>query len=180
MTLKRSKKIETRKPLSPMSAKRKAKLAAQGVKYPTSTFAADVPKLSTPRQAKRARDTGFDATTVDAILERDGNACGRCGGALWGTRGFDYSIQHRRARGAGGSLAPDTNAPQNGLALCGHGTAGCHGHVESHREEAEDNGWAVPQGGDPLKIPVNHALHGPGTFLHSNGGWGSRPEEASA
>ncbi|GIH07362.1 hypothetical protein Rhe02_54290 [Rhizocola hellebori] len=158
--------------LAPMSAKRRAQLAAEGNPFPTSTFKAK-PKMAT---AKRPH-AGFAPEVVDAILERDGHACGRCGGALYGERGFDYSIQHRRARGAGGTQQPDTNAPQNGLALCGSGAgdAGCHSHVESHREEAREHGWAIRQDEDPLRVPVTHFLHGV-VFLYSNGSWGSRPE----
>ncbi len=132
----------------------------------------------TPLRTKH-RLTGFTQAIVDAILERDGHCCVRCGGALHGQRGLDYSIQHRRARGMGGSRRPDTNSVQNGLAMCGSGTTGCHGWVESHRHEALSCGWAVDQSADPLKVPVVHFLHGIHTlvFLHSNGSWGSRPEE---
>lgn len=174
--LKTRKALRSRKALPKMSAKQRKKLAAKGIVNPSTTFAPV--KLATS-VAKRPADTGFDAATTEAILERDGWSCGRCGGALHGVRGFDYSIQHRRARGMGGTDRPDTNAPQNGLALCGSATSagGCHQHVEAHPEEAEQDGYRVPQDGDPLMFPVVHALHGPGTFLYSNGSRGSRPEE---
>lgn len=125
----------------------------------------------------RPRPTGFDGPTTDAILERDGQACFRCGGGLHGQRGLDYSIQHRRARGAGGSRRPDTNSVQNGIALCGSATSvgGCHAHVESRREEAREHGWAIRQTDDPLLMPVTHWLHGV-VYLHSNGSYGSKPE----
>ncbi len=168
--LKRGKGLKRRKRLPQMSANKRAKLAAQGIHNPSSTLVS----VETPAS------TGFDAATVDAILERDGWSCVRGGSALWGERGRDWSIQHRRARGIGGTDRPDTNAPQNGIALCGSGTTGCHGWVEAHPIEAEAAGWRVPQGGDPLKFPVKHALHGDGTFLHSNGSRGSQPEEACA
>jgi hypothetical protein len=126
-------------------------------------------------KARRYRSTGFDAATTQAILDRDG-CCVRCGGALNGERGWDYSIQHRRARGMGGSLLPDTNAPQNGIALCGSATTGCHGWVESNPVEArEAGGWAIRQTDDPLLVPVTHFFNGV-IFLYSNGSWGSRPE----
>lgn len=73
---------------------------------------------------------------------------------------------------------PDTAAPQNGLALCGSATTGCHGWVESNRTEAETHGWAVDQNADPLLKPVDHHLHG-WIYLYANGSWGSRPEEAT-
>ena len=158
--------------LAAMSAKRRAQLAEAGISHPVSTFKPK-PKMATVKR----KDTGFDPIVVDAILERDGHMCARCGGALWGERGLNYSIQHRRARGSGGTDRPDTNMPQNGLALCGSGAgdAGCHSYVESHRDEARDNGWAVRQNKDPLRVAVTHFLHGR-VFLYSNGSWGSRPE----
>lgn len=162
--------------LKPISDKRRRKLAAEGNPFPISTF------TRTPMKAtKRADSTGFDRHIVDAILDRDGQSCVRCGGNLWGERGLDYSIQHRRARGAGGSQLPDTNAPQNGIAMCGSGAgdSGCHSYVESHRDEARDHGWAVRQGKDPLRVAVDHFLHGL-VFLYSNGSWGSRPERKCA
>lgn len=179
-TLKRTK-------LNAMSVKQRAKFAAAGIAYPMSTFrptqrgATKAPKMSTAKGKRRA-ETGFDKATVDAILERDGYSCVRHGGELFGERGRDWSIQHRRARGSGGTLRPDTNAPQNGLAVCGSGATGCHGHIEAHPEEAEANGYRVPQNGDPAEVPVNHAHLGPNTYLWPNGSWGSRPwrEEACA
>lgn len=171
--LKRGKALRSRKQLPKMSAKRRAKLAAKGIHNPSSTIVT-APRMAAGK-AKRPADTGFDKATVEAILERDGYSCARCSGALWGERGFDYSIQHRRARGAGGTQRPDTNAIHNGIALCGSGTTGCHGWVEGHRTEAEDNGWAVDQNGDPLKVAVNHAHLGPNTYLWPTGSWGSRP-----
>lgn len=134
----------------------------------------------------RRKRTGFSLEMVAAIMERDGHSCFRCGGALHGERGVDYSIQHRRARGMGGTSRPDTNAIQNGIALCGSATTGCHGHVEQNRVEARDNGWAIPQHADPLLVPANHWLDG-FVYLHASGSTGSRPigsvtkhEEASA
>lgn len=126
------------------------------------------------------RDTGFSPATAEAILQRDG-ACVRCGGGLHGERGWDYSLQHRRARGMGGSRQADTNAPQNGIVLCGSATSagGCHERVERLRAEARDHGWTIRQGDDPLLVPVVHFAHGL-IFLHATGSWGSRPEVPDA
>lgn len=186
--LKRTKGLRRGQGLARMSVKQRAKFVAAGIHFPSSTIRPREPK--TAKKAKmRAVKAGrpvvsseFDRTTVDAILERDGHACARCGGGLWGDRGRGWSIQHRRARGAGGTQRPDTNAPHNGIALCGSATTGCHGYVEAHPREAEDNGFRVPQNGDPAKAPVNHAHLGPNTYLWPNGSWGSRPwrEEACA
>lgn len=85
----------------------------------------------------------------DAVLERDGHACVRCGVAV--QRPF-YSLQHRDPRGAGGSRLLHTMA--NLVTLCGSGTTKCHGHVESQRTESYALGWLVPNGVVPEEWPV--------------------------
>lgn len=35
------------------------------------------------------------------------------------------------------------------LHVCGSGTTGCHGYIESHRGEAYDKRWLLRQGADP-------------------------------
>lgn len=54
----------------------------------------------------------------------------------------------------GGSGEADLGAASNGLVLCGHGTSGCHGWVESHRLEAVLLGLLVPSGERPRDVPV--------------------------
>lgn len=131
-----------------------------------------------PVRRQRPKDTGPAKSVVIAVLERDGRCCVRCGGALWGVRGRDYSIQHRRARGAGGSRREDTNQPQNLLSTCGSATSGCHGLMERLRNEAREMGWAIRQSDDPLQIPVQHWQYGL-IFLWADGGFGSRPATTS-
>ena len=83
-----------------------------------------------------------------AVLVRAGWRCERCHVAL----GNDYSLHHRRPRGMGGTKRPDL--PSNLLALCGSGTTGCHGWVESRRAEAIEDGLLVRQHHDPATVPV--------------------------
>lgn len=123
---------------------------------------------------RRPKDTGPSKAVVIAVLARDAYCCVRCGGALWGVRGRDYSIQHRRARGAGGSRREDTNHPQNLLSTCGSATSGCHGLMERLRNEARAMGWAIRQSDDPLQVPVQHWQYGL-IFLGADGSWSSRP-----
>lgn len=85
----------------------------------------------------------------EAALCRDGRCCQRCGVSLYGR---DYSLQHRDARGMGGSKLKHTLA--NLVALCGTATTGCHGHVESERTESVRDGWSVPNGVTPEEWPV--------------------------
>lgn len=43
----------------------------------------------------------------------------------------------------GGTSDVRINDPRNLIRLCGTGTTGCHGWVESHRTEALRTGWLV-------------------------------------
>lgn len=64
------------------------------------------------------------------------------------------SKQHRRPAQMGGSKRAETHGPANLLMVCGSGTTGCHGHMESERTAALAAGWLVPQGVDPGSVPV--------------------------
>jgi len=131
-------------------------------------------KLATGRPAKRPRSTGPDRLTVDAVLERDNWACARCGCGIHGERGVGWSIQHRRARGAGGTSRPDANSPANQLTLCGSGTTGCHGRVERRGEADRAAGFWIRQTDDPTAVPVLHAVHG-WVWLTDDAGWSADP-----
>lgn len=63
--------------------------------------------------------------------------------------------QHHRLPGRmGGSKRTAVHAVSNLLQVCGHGTAGCHGWIESNRETALGNGWLLHEGQDPAVVPV--------------------------
>jgi hypothetical protein len=109
------------------------------------------------------------------VLDRDEFMCVRCGTYV-GPFG-DYSIHHRRPRGMGGTKRADTNLPANLITLCGTGTTGCHGKVESDRLRATADGFLVSQHGDPEVIPVKTWR---GKALLSNDGMlALSPSEAS-
>lgn len=78
------------------------------------------------------------------VIARDESICQWCGLYVDTTTG-DYSLQHRRARGMGGSRLADTDLPSNLVLVHGSGTTGCHGYIESHREEAIARGFNVAQ-----------------------------------
>ncbi len=87
-------------------------------------------------------------TVVHALLrERSVGRCEMCGGPATNTH-------HRRPRGMGGSKDPATNTPANLVRVCGSGSTGCHGWIESNREAARDCGYLVGQGHDPATVPV--------------------------
>ncbi|SEN88651.1 HNH endonuclease [Nonomuraea pusilla] len=90
-------------------------------------------------------DTG-PSPKLRALVEARDKTCVRCGRQV--PRDED-SIHHRVPRGRGGE-----NTAENLLLLCGSGTTGCHGWVESNRAEAYKLGYLVKTGFDPLDVPV--------------------------
>lgn len=84
-----------------------------------------------------------EASCRRTVKERAGGACERCG------RGGDTTMHHRKKRGQGGAWAPG-----NIVAVCGHGTAGCHGHIEHNPNAAEAEGFHVRPWQNPDDIPV--------------------------
>ena len=106
------------------------------------------------RRKGAPRKTGPSQETREIVYERDGYRCARCGRHAGNG---PMSIQHRRARGMGGSKAPNTNSPSNLILLCGDGVRGCHGHIEQNRDEARHTGFNVPQFvANPESIPVTY------------------------
>ena len=96
------------------------------------------------------------ADTRLIVLDRAQMSCELCYGGL-----SSSSVHHRRPRGMGGSKDPAINEPSNLLVICGSGTTGCHGYVESHRAEAYQNGWLVRTGYVPDTVP----------FIDAQGSW---------
>ena len=115
-----------------------------------------------------SRKTGFAPATEALIIKRDQGCCARCGKPVTHLeRGIAWSIHHRCGRGMGGSKAPWINAASAGAILCGSGTTGCHGEVESDRQLSYDTGWLVRRNGRarPIDVPYLHAIHGYGRAL---------------
>lgn len=143
--------LERSQGLRPFSAKRLAQFEALGIR-PASTL--DKPsKDRTDRP--RATDTGPDKAVADAVLSRDEWHCASCGDELYGRRGIEYSLHHRKRRSQGGD-----NRPSNLVALCGHGTSGCHGAVHSEIARARLVGLLLRSDEDPEELAVEHAIHG--------------------
>lgn len=91
--------------------------------------------------------TGFPKDVQDIILAR---SSGMCEVMLPCCTFQAVEIQHRRARGAGGTRRPETNYPSNGLAVC----RPCHSFIESHPLVALEKGWRVPQSLSPAQESV--------------------------
>lgn len=119
----------------------------------------------------RPRNTGPTAEVVQVVCARDNYRCVVGGELIVGERGVGYSVQHRLRRGAGGTRRAWINWASNLLLLCGSGTTGCHGRVESEREWAAAFGYRVVDGiSSPGSTPVLHAVHG-WIYLTDVGGW---------
>lgn len=106
----------------------------------------------TQAKPKSRKSTGPTATTREVVWSRAGGRCELCGGSLAGMVGF--SVHHRLPRRMGGSSRPELNTPANLILLCGSGTTGCHGRIESHREQAYAEGLLLHDGADPAAVPV--------------------------
>lgn len=102
--------------------------------------------------------SGFDKATRLVVITRDGGCCVACGLTVadpeTGRPYAQFSIQHRRARGMGGTTDPSSSAPTNGLLACGTGVTGCHGRMESEPDWALLKGYRVRQSDDPADVPV--------------------------
>lgn len=102
--------------------------------------------------------------TVNLVKARSGGRCERCGTA----DSYRWSFHHRIPRGMGGSRDPRLNEPSNIVLLCGSGTEGCHGWIESHRTEAYSDGLLLYRNDDATESEVT--LRYGTVFLDDEGG----------
>ena len=107
----------------------------------------------------------MNQNSVEAVRTRSLGACERCGT----TSSTFWSLHHRRPRGMGGTKRADVHSVSNLIFLCGSGTDGCHGWVESHREDAYDLGLLLRQYQTPPDVPVT--LRVGRVLLDDEGGW---------
>ncbi|GAA4627011.1 hypothetical protein GCM10023196_037560 [Actinoallomurus vinaceus] len=106
----------------------------------------------------KATGTGPADKIRALILERDGHRCASCGTAI---RGRWYSLQHRNARGMGGTSDPLANSPVNLITLCVSATSpGCHLACERRHPDMHEAGFWLWDSQDPTAVPVTHAIYG--------------------
>lgn len=122
----------------------------------------------------------LSVVTLDAVLERDGHACVRCGTLLTGTRGLDWALHHRRPKAMGGSFLRDTNMPQNLISVCGpDNTHGCHGFIHSRPSESGPAGWLLSntRSEEPLYLPLLVEHSSRWVYLTEDGRYADAPPE---
>ena len=91
--------------------------------------------------------TGFSTDVRHTILARSE---GYCEVMAPGCDLTATDIHHRRPRGMGGTVRPESNLPANGLAIC----RPCHMRCEAMRNWARENGFVLLQGDKPSFVPV--------------------------
>lgn len=94
--------------------------------------------------------TAVSASVRAIVYARAGSCCELCGRYAYGG-----SVHHRRRRGMGGSKRVELGLASNLLLLCGSGTTGCHGEVESDRSAAYQRGLLLRDGQPPTETPVD-------------------------
>lgn len=65
-----------------------------------------------------------------------------------------YSIHHRKPRKMGGTRDETINTPPNLMLVCGTGTTGCHGWIESNRAQAAAAGYLIKGNAKPEDTPI--------------------------
>jgi hypothetical protein len=136
-----------------------------------------------PRQLARApKHTGPTLKVRLMVLNRDRFLCARCGRPAGPGGVGPYSIQHRVARGSGGTSDPDANSMSRLLLLCGSATTGCHGEVEKRGDEDNAKGYWLWSWQDPEAEGVMYASADGGftAWLEPDGGLSFEPPEAAA
>lgn len=108
-----------------------------------------------PSKSTRQRRGAFTPATRQLIYARDDHRCVLCDIDPHDSP-LGRSAHHRRPRSNDGYRIPWVRRAANGLYLCGTGTTGCHGWVESNRPKAARHGWWIsPQSGAAAaEIPV--------------------------
>jgi 5-methylcytosine-specific restriction protein A len=118
---------------------------------------------------RRLQMTSPSLSVLTLVYERDFGRCAKCGLLVGGRRGFDFSVHHRRPRGAGGSKNLGwVNLSGNLILLHGSGVIesgklSCHGEIESNRTDSYHDGFLVSMNGirKSCEVPILHAVHGP-------------------
>lgn len=155
MSLSRKTRLQASTPLAPMSAKKRAALAAAGVANPLSTLAGAPrkPMMRTAAAVKRGRYTpAVPKDTSAALTKRSG---GRCEIALSGCTGVATDPAHRLKQGMGGRKGAAKVAADR-LSDLMHSCRHCHSHGHANPAEAYRLGLMLREGQVPTQVPVQY------------------------
>lgn len=134
----------------------------------------------TARKRKPSRDTGPSQAVRNLILDRERKQCAACGTSVTGR---PWSIQHRQARGMGGTSDPAVNLPGNLVLLCGSATSpgGCHLACEDRDPDMHGRGFWLYSWESPELTPVMLAGDsGTLVWLDDSGEYAFAPPEGMA
>jgi len=113
------------------------------------------------------RYTGATPLVRMSVVMRGGGKCEICNKSL---NSVTYvSLHHRKPRKMGGSKDMSLNEASNLMMICGSGTSGCHGYVESNREVSYENGWLVHSFEESASKPV--LIRSTKVLLDNQGGY---------
>lgn len=101
----------------------------------------------------RVRGSGIPADVRAAVIARDEWTCQRCGVYVGSIRSSVHHRKPRRMGGRHGDAAEAINDMAGLTLLCGSGTSGCHGAVESDRAQSYADGWLVYESENPAQVP---------------------------
>ena len=163
-------------PLNPGTSRlqRSAPIPRKASPVDASTpLAAGDGKSAPARRGRRQKDTGFPASVKLGVRTRAGNGdpdaamCEATGVWLGRTGG---EIQHRVARGMGGTSDPVKNSIVNAVLL----STDAHRLAESRDRGSNEEGFWLRNGQDPALTPILlHSEHGSGmtVWLGADGGY---------
>lgn len=145
-------------------ARRTRLVARKGLERRTQLRQVSPKRAQSAGKAPGPRATGPDRTTRELVLERDDYRCFCCGTPISGRQ---FSLQHRDARGMGGSKDPLKNSPANLIVLLGSATSPhCHRRVEQRHDADNIAGYWLKTGQVPADTPVLHWELGPVLLGH--------------
>lgn len=115
-----------------------------------------------PARKKTSRRTGFSPAVKRAVRVRAGNgdpgaACCEACAVHLGEHGGE--VQHRVARGMGGTSNPVLDSIVNAALLCGAAAlrTGCHARAEARNADMHERGFWLRRGEDPAAVPIKTA-----------------------
>lgn len=133
------------------------------------------------RKRRPVRDTGPSRAVRAAVWKRAGGACESCG---MNVEARPRSVQHRVARGMGGTASPAANRLSNLVLLCGTATTpgSCHEACERRDPGMHDRGFWLWSWEDPEATAITPASeHGAGltVWLTPDGKYAMTPPEGA-